>query len=284
METYTVNNGNFSKTHPKKPRKTATFSNNTLHKIDVGEFKDGYFVVTEATKDNQLHNKNKNKNKSTGRILERSKSDVIPRPLVQQPSAKDLTPNPLYSRPEGDNNVAQGRLASPSHSPNKSRRHSPNSQPVHSNTSSPNKPRKAYHEKPVDRSESFPIPSSSPPKDKGPSPTSSRWAGPAFSNAPPPSSLPIPDFPPFAPPQSPPTSPAHPQVIPSTSNILAQSPHSHQEAYFYAPLAYSQIPQPHTIYFPNPFPYAPVPSLDQLSLDLRRMLHINEQPIPAIPA
>lgn len=287
---FNTNNGTYNKQHPKMPRKNATFSQGALHKTDVGEFQDGYFVMAEATKENKPRTKNNyhnNPNKTTERHppLERHKSDTLPnRPPQQQHrgrSAQDLYSN--NSRQEGDSNVSPQR-SSPTRSPNRNRRNSPNSQPHLDNQAplSPHKPRKAQYEKHVDRTESLSPVSGSPPKDKGPSPTSSRWAGPAFSNAPPPSSLPLPEFPPFQSSSAPSPAPqpvSAPQPIPQPSHY----PTYHPEPYYYVHPVYPLPPAP-SHYSNFTFPYGPAsPSLDQLSLGLRQMLHINEQ-VPPIPA
>lgn len=284
-----TNNGTYNKQHPKTTRKNATFSQGAMNKTDVGEFQDGYFVMAEATKENKpqrTKNYHNNTNKTTERHppLERHKSDGLPsRPPHQQHrgrSAQDLYSTSNSARQEGDSNVSPQR-SSPTRSPNRNRRTSPNSQPQLDNSSaplSPHKPRKAQYEKHVDRTESLSPVSGSPPKDKGPSPTSSRWAGPAFSNAPPPSSLPLPEFPPFAPQSSSP--PPAPQPVSAPQPI----PHFQYppEPYFFMHPVYHP-PIPHPSHYSN-FTYgSPAPSLDQLSFGLRQMLHINEQvaPIPA---
>jgi hypothetical protein len=285
--TNNFNNGP-NKQHTKMTtRKNATFSQGALNKTDVGEFQGGYFVMAEATKENKPHRTKNyhNTNKTTERHppLERHKSDMLPnRPPHQQHrgrSTQDLhSTSSHYVRQEGDSNVSPQR-SSPTRSPNRNRRHSPNSQPLLDNPTSaplsPHKPRKAQYEKHVDRTESLSPESGSPPKDKGPSPTSSRWAGPAFSNAPPPSSLPLPDFPPFQT-SSAPSPPPQPVSAPQPIPIHFPYP---QEPYFYVQ---QSVYPPH--YSSYTFPYGSgSPSLDQLSLGLRQMLHINEQ-VPAIPA
>lgn len=292
-----TNNGTYNKQHPKTTRKNATFSQSALHKTDVGEFQDGYFVMAEATKENKPRTKNyHNNNKTTERHppLERHQSDTLPnRPPQQQHrgrSAQDLhSPPSHFVRQEGDSKVSPQR-SSPTRSPNRNRRNSPNSQPHLDNSTSaplsPHKPRKAQYEKHVDnRTESLSPDSGSPPKDKGPSPTSSRWAGPAFSNAPPPSSLPLPEFPPFQTTSAPSPAPqpvSAPQPIPQPIHFPSYPP----EPYFYIhqPVYSYPLPPPPSHYSNFTFPYGHVsPSLDQLSLGLRQMLHINEQvhPIPA---
>lgn len=161
-----------------------------------------------------------------------------------------------------------------------------------SNTSlplSPHKPRKAPHER--DREVSQHVESGSPPKDKGPSPTPNRWAGPAFSNAPPPSSLPLPDFPPFSPSlsSSPPTSSPASQSSSSassssTTTSFLQNHYSQEPFFMQAPLY--PAPYPH---FNAHFSFAEAtpahhgyhPSLAELSTDLRRMLNIASDPVLA---
>jgi hypothetical protein len=202
------------------------------------------------------------------------------------PQRERSVPKDLEHR-EGDIQVSQGRLiTSPTHSPTRNKRsppHTPQNTYVESHqSSSPHKPRKV-HDKYSERTATSTLESNSPPK--GPSPQTTRWAGPAFSNAPPPSSLPLPDFPPFLPSSSPPSassssssSPSSSppsQSVPATIPILyypdpryyIQTPHIYTPPQFSVQFAYSDIPQP--------------PSLAQLSMDLRKMLNINEQPIPA---
>lgn len=117
---------------------------------------------------------------------------------------------------------------------------------------------------------------SSPPLSTSP-PTSShgnRWAGPAFGNAPHPSSLPLPEFPPMY--NS--TSNTSSFVTAPESARLTSAPdlfgmlglHSHSHGFSSSPPT-------------GPFPYgalhgppsAPTANLAQLSTDLRRMLNIN---------
>lgn len=267
MDSYTVNNDRNS--HHQKSRKSSAFSQAVISKTDVGEFQDGYFVMADATKENQQqHNRNKNNHHKTERHSpERLKGDSPRSRSLQQRerSAKDFN---NYVATEGDNAISHTRT-SPSHSPSKSRRHSPNLQPIHSDNPttvppSPHKPRKAYQEKHVDRPE-VQSDSGSPPK--GSSPTHSRWAGPAFSNAPPPSSLPLPEFPPFAPLSASPSSSPSPISVPTAP--ISIPPPTYHEPYYYAQPFYSYHP-------PQYYPYTG-PTLDQLSMDLRRMLHINEQ-------
>jgi len=123
------------------------------------------------------------------------------------------------------------------------------------------------------------------------SPTASgRWAGPAFGNAPHPSTLPLPEFPPMASlpiptsrPQesylsnSPPgrdRDPYHGMVYqpPSTPpHFVSQSPPSGH---------LSSIPVVPFPYVGHAMPATPSLSLAQLSTDLRRMLNINDIPSP----
>jgi hypothetical protein len=115
-------------------------------------------------------------------------------------------------------------------------------------------------------------------------PGSGRWAGPAFGNAPHPSSLPLPEWTGFSMSSSPPVHDGvqgmmyqvHPSVYPSSPAPLYSSPSTTR-----SDIPVSSIPV-------VPFPYvdsvspallSTSPSLAQLSTDLRRMLNINGGPI-----
>jgi hypothetical protein len=297
METLTFNgnmniNGNNSRPHPTKPRSN-NFSHAAVNKTDVGDFQAGYFVMADMPYQPQQQ---KQKNHNINRTLERHSSEKRnPRP-PQQPHRARST-NDLDTR-EGDNTVSHGRLTpSPNRSPtrtNKRNSHSP-PQPPHPQSThtdsnnlpmSPHKPRKAPHEKHAERDRESVSPqheSGSPPRDKGPSPTPNRWAGPAFSNAPPPSSLPLPDFPPFAPSESssPPSSP--PQSA-STSLFLVPPPVTYREPNFFIQPPLYSAPYPHFnahYSFAEATPAHRGASLDQLSTDLRRMLNITSEPVYA---
>jgi hypothetical protein len=120
------------------------------------------------------------------------------------------------------------------------------------------------------------------------SPTGSgRWAGPAFGNAPHPSNLPLPEFPPMA-------SPSILHAPRPLESYLSTSPPGHDP---YLGMVYQHPPSPPPHYLPHsppsthlssipvvPFPYVgvmpvtPPLSLAQLSTDLRRMLNINDIP------
>lgn len=199
---------------------------------------------------------------------QRTKSEqqfTHPRP-PQRSAPKDL------EQREGDNQVSQGRLTSPNRSPNRNKRSPPHSHShpqahVESHQSlSPHKPRKAY-EKHTEKSDSFTLESHSPPK--GPSPPPTRWAGPAFNNAPPPSSLPLPDFPPFF-------------ASSSSQSAQATIPIAYPDPQFYIQPPLYAVPQ-----FSVQFAYnQPIITgyEAQLSMDLRKMLNISAsapQPIPA---
>eukprot|EP01110_Echinostelium_bisporum_P013012 TRINITY_DN821_c0_g1_i1.p1 TRINITY_DN821_c0_g1~~TRINITY_DN821_c0_g1_i1.p1 ORF type:complete len:190 (+),score=47.10 TRINITY_DN821_c0_g1_i1:198-767(+) len=77
---------------------------------------------------------------------------------------------------------------------------------------------------------------------------SKRWAGPAFGNAPPPSSLPLPDFTSFSSEPTPFVPLSHPQTLPLPN------------MYYYAPALSPAFP----------------PNLAQLSTDLRKLLNIGD--------
>jgi len=277
LPTNNVNsNGNKPSLH--KSRSNASFGQAAVTKSDVGDFQEGYFVMAEMPPLPQQRNK-------TNRTPERNqRKNEHSNHRQQQPSTKEI--EQLLQR-DSDTNVSSGRLTtSPNRSPTRNhKRTSP--QRIQTTTdpsisaipSSPHKPRKAnsqtyiHHEKRVERSESSP---SFSPESNSP-PKTNRWAGPAFSNAPPPSSLPIPDFPPFETDSSSPlsTSPSSPP-LPAPTFVASQQPILMYEPpqYVYAPVAYGyplhlayEISQP--------------PTLAQLSTDLRKMLNIGSQPITA---
>lgn len=296
METLTLNgnlNNNSQRPHPNKSR--SNFSQAAVNKSDVGDFQAGYFVMADMPqpKPKTHHNINSEKRNTH-------------RPPVHPPHAHPHHPHPQRVRSttdleiqKGDTNVSHGRLqTSPHRSPTRTNKRNSHSPPQHSHPQShhhhidkpmsPHKPRKA----PLDRDRDNVSPqrdsgSSSPPKEKGPSPTPNRWAGPAFSNAPPPSSLPLPDFPPFSLSVSPVSS-----SPPSSSPLSSSPPESssasvihYQEQFFVQPPLYP-APYPHfNAHFsfaeaPAHYGYNP-PSLVQLSTDLRRMLNIVSDPVLA---
>jgi len=306
METITHNNpnnghsNNNQRPHPTKSRSNGNFSNAAVQKTDVGDFQGGYFVMVDMPVQTQKPRKQQQ---------ERTKSAEKgqQRPLQPQPhrarSNPDLDSHQYQQQREqgqreqqGDSNVSHRRFqTSPQRSPtrtnnyiNKQRNsNSPPSQSTDSNnvSLSPHKPRKAhqYEKRVQDGSESnnssvsnIHVESGSPMKDKGPSPLPTRWAGPAFSNAPPPSSLPIPDFPPFPQAQGPQASSSSPTEFLTHTHTM-----TYQEQFF--PMVYSS-PVPFTHYHHNGHhSFAEIghghQSLAQLSTDLRKMLNITSEPV-----
>jgi len=250
--------------------RSASFSQVTLNKTDVGEFQGGYFVMTEASKEN-----------------------VLPLPTPPGPRTYDrYHKNSSAERSKSSNDMTRPPHQHSPHSPQKNRKHSPNTPlqfavPVYVpvQAAKPNQaPRTnpSPHSVPAGSIDSHPSPPkgrTSPRGEKAPSPTSNdHWAGAAFSNAPPASSLPMPDFPPFV--ESPPSSSSSsPRLSPSSSpppaRPTAPQPAAvvYHETLYYAPVpVYAPLPVP----VAPPFAYAPpAPTLDQLSMDLRRMLHIG---------
>ena len=318
METLTYNgnmnniNGNNSTQRPHPTKSRSNFSQAAVNKSDVGEFQAGYFVMADMPYQPQPQHKQKNNNNKT---LERHSSMVEKRNQrpPQQPhrtrSTNDLESHNNNTR-EGDNHVSPGRLTtSPHRSPtrnnnNKRNSRSPPQPPSHNPQSnhnesnnlplSPPKPRKASNERHAASppQQQHRVESGSPPKDKGPSPTPNRWAGPAFSNAPPPSSLPLPDFPPFLS-SSPPSS--TPTLTPSVSSLASTTsplpfltpvvPQYQEPAHFFIhqpPLFSAPYPHYNAHYsFAEATPAHSIPSLAQLSTDLRKMLNITSEPVHA---
>lgn len=312
METLTYNNGNLNiingnnsnqRPHSNKSR-SSNFSQAAVNKSDVGDFQAGYFVMADMPHQPQIKLKNhhNNNNNNYNKIERQEKRNHRP-PHQRARSISDLDLDNIDIQLEikkgGEINVSYGRLPTPPHrSPtrnNKRNSRSPSLTPQSTNmdsnnlTLSPPKARKApHHERHVDRDREYrESVSHSPPKDKGPSPTPNRWAGPAFSNAPPPSSLPLPDFPPFSLSVSPVSS-----SPPSSSPLSSSPPESssasvihYQEQFFVQPPLYP-APYPHfNAHFsfaeaPAHYGYNP-PSLVQLSTDLRRMLNIVSDPVLA---
>jgi len=301
----TNNNVNFNGNKPSlhKPRSNASFSQAAVAKSDVGDFQEGYFVMADMPSLPQQRNKTER--------TQRKNEYPNNRQQQRERSTKEI--EQLLQR-DGESNFSNGRTTtSPNRSPTRNKRttnsHSPqrHQNPTYTDPSStvapssPHRPHKAHsqthmhYEKRVERSESSPSfsLSGSPPKDKGPSPPApNRWAGPAFSNAPPPSSLPIPDFPPFNP-SSPvdllSTSPPTSTPLPGPTFVPQQSPVMYHEAL--PPQYITMLPQQPPVYTPVAYHAYPLhlayeiptspPSLAQLSTDLRRMLNIGGQPILA---
>lgn len=282
MDSY--NNGNTNTNNKSHPTKSRNFSQAAVNKSDVGDFQAGYFVMADPMPQHKP---------KTNKTLERHPSEKRNQRPPQQTVHRARSTNDMdtSSPRESDINVSHGRLpTSPHRSPNRNKRnsHSP-PQPQYSSQSdfsSPQKPLKAH----VERECGSPIKekrtSTSPPN---------RWAGPAFSNAPPPSSLPIPDFPPFAPnspsisPSSSPPPPSSPPLQSSAPTNMFLTPVPIQEPQFFAqPPMYAYRPHPLAYQAHHHLAYADYSyssqggsnSLAQLSTDLRRMLNIAEQPQP----
>lgn len=276
--TVTTNNGP-KQTSLNKSRSNNNFSHAAVHKSDVGDFQEGYFVMTDMP---PLPNQRPNKTHKTPERNQRRKQhpqttkdiEQLVRESEMHVSDRRLPTSPTRSPPRNNNH--NRRTYSPPQQAH---------QTMYDQSMSPHKPRKAqYHEKHA-RSDNFSLDnlSGSPPKDKVPSPPStSRWAGPAFSNAPPPSSLPMPEFPPFQPsPTMSPLSSSPPQYSgPATAfaPMIYPEPQLYIQPHPYAPVAYPAAYSVHLSYADVPS-YEPQ-NLVQLSTDLRRMLNISH-PIPA---
>eukprot|EP00026_Physarum_polycephalum_P008105 Phypoly_transcript_08183.p1 GENE.Phypoly_transcript_08183~~Phypoly_transcript_08183.p1 ORF type:complete len:315 (+),score=64.23 Phypoly_transcript_08183:173-1117(+) len=314
MDSFTNNNVNFNGNKPSlhKSRSNASFSQAAVAKSDVGDFQEGYFVMAEMpplpqqrTKIHKTPERNQRKNEHSNNRHQQSR----------ERSTKEI--EQLLQR-DGEPNFSTGRTTtSPNRSPTRNKRttnsHSPQRHQTSTYTDSttapsspPHRPHKAHsqphihYEKRVERSESSPSfsfpESGSPPKGPSPS-TPNRWAGPAFSNAPPPSSLPIPDFPPFNPatapsaanPTSLSTSPPTSAPLPGPTFVPQQSLTMYHETL--PPQYITSLPQQPPVYTPVAYHGYPLhlayeiptspPSLAQLSTDLRKMLNIGGQPIPA---
>lgn len=315
MDNFTNNSNNGNKPALHKSRSNTAFSHATVNKSDVGDFQEGVFVMADMptlphrNKTHKTPERNQRKNEHSNnyqhrnqQTRERSTNHLDQRESDTNVSNVRITTSPTRSPP-------RNKRISNSHSPQRSQHQTTHPEPTTTAVPivSPHKPRKAHsqthihYEKRVERTESsllFPPDPSSPSKQpKGPSPPRDRWAGPAFSNAPPPSSLPIPDFPPFNPSQSAATSSLSSSPLP-TSPIMSTSPPVPGPSMFVPqqpmmmyrePLQYVPPHQPPVIYshvayngFPLHVVYEPSqPSLAELSTDLRRMLNIGGQPILA---
>lgn len=250
----------------KKTRKN-TFSQVAVAQTEVGDFQGGYFVMTDATstKENDCPYKSRPHNKlerSPGRRKHQTNESNAPSSPNKERHSKfenDLK-KPFADVKTRTEQLPGGFLASPT-------------------KKAPASPKQLHLEN-YDQKYSKDSLSSSPP-------SSGRWAGPAFGNAPHPSSLPLPEFPPMSIQavstpshmsqdsylsKSPPTHDGafHGMVYQPHPHFLSSSPPPSQSSIPAIPFSYVGIHQ-----FPQaPLP-APSPSLAQLSTDLRRMLNIN---------
>jgi len=264
--------------YPKKTRKN-TFSQAAIIQSEVGDFHGGYFVMPDAyaiKENNPPKTKNSHKaERSPARrklhvdsatlsspIKERIKIDVHtckkpqspPVEIILNDCGKEMLLTP------GSFSVSNTKLALPV----------PSQQLFEYSCVS------AHNG----------LPPCSPNKDfmSTSPPSSGRWAGPAFGNAPHPSTLPLPEW----------TS----ECSLSSHSILSSSPPVHDGGFYHQGMAYQahSYPQSPPVTRSDiplssipavPFPYVdsvspttlPSPSLAQLSTDLRRMLNINGGPI-----
>eukprot|EP01112_Ceratiomyxa_fruticulosa_P009106 TRINITY_DN2377_c0_g1_i1.p1 TRINITY_DN2377_c0_g1~~TRINITY_DN2377_c0_g1_i1.p1 ORF type:complete len:271 (+),score=72.07 TRINITY_DN2377_c0_g1_i1:499-1311(+) len=204
--------------------------------------------------------------------------------------------SPPHSKPHNHNNKA------PSYTYPRSRQHtSPNKKKPTEHSSAPNKEKEQYHRAPltkaasssslhtsgllptstmtkkpstvpaVDLSKAVELSSTSQNTEGKKSPPSTRWAGPAFINAPPPSALPMPSFDAPSTKLSPPSSPS--KLTPWEALVQAASHPTLSTAPIIATPALSAYQ--HSNSSPTlPLPHIPLPPAHVLTQDLRRLLNI----------
>jgi len=241
----------------KRPRKVNTFSNPVVNNTEVGDFQGGYFIMPDDS----------NGLKKNAHSPSRRKHSEPPLPnFPKKSTSPSSTPKKSQSPPSSYQDVTYYETTKGG------------SQPIEFMT--PGKPAsskstafQSFITNTPDKSEyTKDIPMSAP---STPSPMHNRdtqsstpcyhWAGPAFGNAPHPSSLPIPEFPAVQPTIA--TAPG-PYFYAHGRSLSVDSSLSSMNSYPQDPR--SQSPPTHQ-------------SLDQLSIDLRRMLNIggNETPVYA---
>jgi len=223
-----------TKNNPKKTRKTNTFSQVNISNNEVGFFQDGHFVMSDPNSKENEGTKNKNSfkvDRSPSRRKQTSDSALPASPPQAKKSQQPYFVDTPKKDSKGDNLLTPGNLST-----------------------------KAARSSQLQCTEAKSSPSFSANYSKDPTscspPNSGRWAGPAFGNAPHPSSLPLPEW------ELKPTK-ASVSNIPSYSSPVQSS----------ADMLYHSISV-------VPFPYVesaipPPPSLTQLSIDLRKLLNIN---------
>jgi len=219
----------------KRPRKVNTFSNSVVQHNDVGEFQGGYFIMPDET----------NMMKKKAFSPSRRKYSEPPSP------SKSNYCSPTKKNPSPTSEIIKGKqyeLITPALASKTSGKPvpSPKQPPVQS----------FIWDTPDKDTNKMNISSSATLKDT-PSTPSSRWAGPAFSNAPPPSALPLPEFPLAKPLPSPSPPPQASPFYAYGRSVSVDSSLSSCSSY------------------PPDIPSHSPPTLDQLSLDLRRMLNIG---------
>lgn len=267
----------------KKTRKN-NFSQVAVAQAEVGDFSGGYFVMPDATSSKENDCPHKTRAQSS-KSIERS-------PARRKNQTSDSTSSPHKERVQRFEQDFKKPFAEMSADIKKDNRNelalsggytaSPKKAPA----SPKQQTADLYDQKYSSSKDSL---STSPP-------SSGRWAGPAFGNAPHPSSLPLPEFPPMY------TNPSLPApFMTQESHRLSKSPSGHEGAFlgmvcqqYTHQFAMSSSPPTHlTPSIPVvPFPYVGAsqhppahvaPSLAQLSTDLRRMLNINDAvPVPIL--
>lgn len=269
---------------PKKTRKN-TFSQGTITQNEVGDFQGGYFVMPDATasKENDHPPKTAKNNHKVERSPARRKQSTDN--SLSSPNKERIKPEyqackkvqPHVEQCQKDSqkdtkDALKGELLL-----------TPSSFSIHHVKTQQASPKQAqYFEHPGTYVQKTSPPSSPNKYLLSTSPTSGRWAGPAFGNAPHPSSLPLPDWTESSMSTSPPVHDAglyHPGIVfQAHPPVFPHSPSQYSTLHEVTP--FSSIPV-------VPFPYvdsvppAPStsPSLAQLSIDLRRMLNINGGPM-----
>lgn len=260
---YSPSRNNYSK----RPRKVNTFSNTVVHNNEVGEFQGGYFIMPDDS-NHSLKKKAPSpaRRKHSEPPLPSLKSTYSPSTTPNKknhtpPSSYSPSPVVVVSEKEINKTGSEYELLTPASISKTAIKPVPTKQ---NNIQSfiLDTPDKRSPSKMNDIASSAPTtPSSSLPLAQ-PSTPSCRWAGPAFGNAPHPSTLPIPCFP-----------PARAATVPADAD--------QQASYFYAHgrslsvdsslSSLSSYPQQDTRSHSPPTH----PDLDQLSIDLRRMLNIG---------
>ncbi|EGG13742.1 hypothetical protein DFA_11503 [Cavenderia fasciculata] len=177
------------------PTKKATFSEAVVNKTDVGEFQEGYFIMSTAD-ETLMRRPHINKNSPQRKKTQYTQQQQAPsnttnddKPLKPSKQSKSteilLTPASLFVN-DSDSTPSKKHLVAYSSSNNNS-----------NYKSTPTSTTKSYNNN--NNNNNFTKTSSSPVSPQ----SSSCWAGGAFNNSPAPNSLPIPNFDDWSSPQEP---------------------------------------------------------------------------------